>query len=392
MSTTPTAAEGNGPRPRRARRCAAATGRTILVVDDQAETLESVRMLLEREGHRVLTADCGSRALALLDAEPVHVLLVDYFMPVMSGELLVRAVREKDTLVQIVLQTGYAGEKPPREMLQRLAIQGYHDKADGPDRLLLWVDVALKSWEQLAQLHAADQMKTELLASVSHEFRTPLNIIIGYTDLLQDGTFGPSTPEASAVCQKVLANATYLSELVAHFLDLSRIEAGVMPLATEPVDLERFLGDIADAFGMLTAAGPVRFVTEIPADLPAVLAEPAKLRVVLQNLLSNALKFTREGEIRLVAEALGEDRVAIRVHDTGPGISPEHREAIFDVFHQLQPHDGERKGVGLGLALARRFARLMNGDVTVESREAPGSTFSVVLPAMATRAATRGAA
>src|SRR5207237_4160963 len=111
--------------------------------------LGSVRMLLEREGHRVLTAEGGPQALELLAREPVQLLLVDYFMPVMNGEELIRAVRERerDRLIQIVLQTGYAGEKPPREMLSRLDIQGYHDKTDGTDRMLLWVDFALLAYD-----------------------------------------------------------------------------------------------------------------------------------------------------------------------------------------------------------------------------------------------------
>src|SRR5438093_8334173 len=212
------------------------TGRTILVVDDQVETLTSVRMLLEREGHRVLTADSGTGALALLESEPVHLMLVDYFMPVMNGEELIRRVRGRDALVQIVLQTGYAGEKPPRDMLRRLAIQGYHDKSDGPERLLLWVDVALKAHDQLAQLHIAERLKTELLATVPHEFRTPLNVIVGYLDLLRDGTFGICPPAAVPVFGKVLGNAAYLLELVEEFLDLSKLEAGAMVMPRGAVD------------------------------------------------------------------------------------------------------------------------------------------------------------
>src|SRR5207244_10937610 len=104
-----------------------------------------------------------------------------------------------------------------------------------------------------------------------------------------------------------------------------------------------------------------------PPDLPPLAAESAKLRIVVQNLLSNAAKFTGEGRIRLTAAALVDGRVAIRVSDTGPGIAPEHHEAVFDMFRQLRPAGGQRKGVGLGLALARRFARLMGGDITVES-------------------------
>jgi signal transduction histidine kinase len=368
------------------RRQARSSGHTILVVDDQVETLTSVRLLLEREGHRVLTADSGAAALAILEREPTEVLLVDYFMPVMNGEELIRRVRERDGLVQIVLQTGYAGEKPPREMLARLAIQGYHDKSDGPDRLLLWVDVALKAYEQLAQLHIAERLKTVLLANVSHEFRTPLNVIVGYVGLLREGTFGQCPPDALPVFERVLGNAAYLLELIEEFLDLAKLEAGAMTMRPEEVCLTPFLRELGESFAVLVRGKPVEFVADIPDDLPTVIAEGAKLRVVIQNLLSNAEKFTSAGHIHLSARVLEPGRVAIRVRDTGPGIPAEHHEAIFDIFHQLRPHDGRTtgpgrgQGVGLGLALARRFARMMDGDVAIESVPGEGSTFTVVLP------------
>jgi signal transduction histidine kinase len=362
------------------RRQVKSSGRTILVVDDQVDTLASVRMLLEREGHRVLTAESGAEALALIGHEPVQLLLVDYFMPVMDGEELIRRVREREVLVQIVLQTGYAGEKPPREMLARLAIQGYHDKSDGPERLLLWVDVALKAYDQLAQLHVAERLKTELLANVSHEFRTPLNVIVGYVDLLREGTFGPFSPESVPVLDKVRGNASYLLELVEEFLDLSKLEAGAMPVRRETVQLTPFLRELGEWFALLVRTRPVRFISEVPDGLPPVAAESAKLRIVIQNLLSNAEKFTEQGEVRLTAGRLDDGRIAIHVSDTGPGIAPEHHEAIFDIFHQLRPHDGQTKGIGLGLALARRFARMMGGDITLDSVVGQGSRFTVVLP------------
>jgi signal transduction histidine kinase len=363
------------------------SGRTVLVVDDQVDTLVSVRMLLEREGHRVLTAESGAAALALLAREPVQVMLVDYFMPVMNGEELIARVREGESAVQILLQTGYAGEKPPREMLRRLAIQGYHDKSDGPERLLLWVDVALKAYDHVSQLHIAARLKTELLANVSHEFRTPLNVIVGYVDLLGEGSFGTCPEEAIPVIDKIRGNAAYLLELVEEFLDLSKLEAGAMTVHCEAVPLLPFLRELGEWFALLVRQKPVEFIIDLPTTLPPVAAESAKLRVVIQNLLSNAEKFTREGEIRLSAAALEGGRVAIRVTDTGPGIAAEHYEAIFDIFHQLGTHDGQKKGVGLGLALARRFARMMGGDITVESDVGRGSTFTVVLPVALTSGA-----
>src|ERR1043166_7918348 len=117
------------------------SGHTILVVDDQEEVLESLRSLLKREGHEVLTAASGEGALEVFKEHEVHLLLVDYFMPRMNGEELIREIRKFDPYVQIILQTGYSGEKPASKMITELDIQGYHDKADGPEKLLLWVRV-----------------------------------------------------------------------------------------------------------------------------------------------------------------------------------------------------------------------------------------------------------
>ncbi len=140
------------------------SGYTILIVDDQEEALTSAKLLLEREGHHVLTATSGEEALALFQPGRIELVILDYFMPSMNGEELVQQIRMIDEDVQIVLQTGYAGEKPPREMLRLLDIQGYHDKSEGPDRLLLWVDVALKASTQLKRVRALEQLRIELLA------------------------------------------------------------------------------------------------------------------------------------------------------------------------------------------------------------------------------------
>jgi len=363
-----------------ARREMTSSSRTILVVDDHADTLESVRALLECEGHRVLTASSGAEALALLDRESIQLAVIDLRMPSMSGEELVGAIRQRDSLLQIVVQTAEAGDGP-RALLRRLAIQGYHDKADGPERLLQTIDGALKAYDQLAQLHVAERLKTELLANVSHEFRTPLNIIIGYIDLLREGTFGACPSEFNAVFDKVLANGAYLLDLVEEFLDLSKLEAGAMRLRQELVQLTPFLRELGESFSLLVRTKPVEFRADIPDHLPAVIAESAKLRVIIQNLLSNAAKFTKVGHIGLEVRTVDERRVAIRVSDTGPGIAPEDHEAIFDMFHQLRPADAESRGsAGLGLALARRFARMMNGDITVESTLGAGTVFTVIVP------------
>lgn len=141
----------------------AATGCHVLLVDDQVEYLEANRLLLENEGHTVLTAENGPQALQVLRTTPVDLVLLDFFMPGMTGEQVVEELRTFNPLVQVVLQTGYASERPARELLNRLDIQGYHDKSDGPEKLLLWTDVGLKAAKQLAIIQKSRQGLQKIL-------------------------------------------------------------------------------------------------------------------------------------------------------------------------------------------------------------------------------------
>ena len=349
-------------------------------------TRAELRALLQGEGHRVLIAESGAAALELLAREPVHLVVAALGAPGMEGVTFLRRLRERDALVRILVCADRAPDEPLRGHLAQLAVQAYHARSDGPVRLLLAVDLALRTHEQLADLHVAERLKTDLLANVSHEFRSPLNVIVGYLDLVREGTFGGCPPEVLAVIEKVRANATYLLELVAEFLDLAKVEAGAAQLHRERVLLAPLLCELGESARLLLRTKPVEVQLDVPDDLPAVAVDAAKLRVILQNLLSNAVKFTAAGHVRLSARALPEGRVAVRVSDTGPGIAPEHHEAIFDLFHQLHPSASAKEGVGLGLALARRFARLMGGEIDVESRLGEGSVFTLVLPAAGTRA------
>src|SRR5579862_6235838 len=210
----------------------AGSSHTILVVDDQGAALTSVRQLLEREGHRVMTASSGERALTLLKEHDVHLLLVDYYMPRMTGETLIRRIRQFDPYMQIILQTGFPGDKPARRMLADLDIQGFHDKAEGPDKLLLWVDAGLKSYRLIRQLRERERMQAELVANVSHEFRTPLAIIQGYSQLLYQEALGPMPQGALPPLQSIEMSARRLNLLVTDFLLYAKAEAHVLEVDT----------------------------------------------------------------------------------------------------------------------------------------------------------------
>jgi signal transduction histidine kinase len=358
------------------------TGDIILVVDDQEEALTSVRRLLEREGHSVLTANSGVQALALLHSHTVDVMLVDYFMPRMTGEQLVRETRQFDPYVQIVLLTGYAGEKPPRAMLAELDIQGYHNKADGPDKLLLWVDVACKAQHTIQALREGERLRRELIANVSHEFRTPLNIIGGYATLIMDGTFGPLTAEAQPPLRSIADATENLTALVADFLNYSKLEARAVNVLQQPIAISELANELTRMGSLLVEGRPVEVKAELQ-DAPATLvSDSVKLRTILRNLVTNAAKFTTSGTITLRISA-SENVAIFAVQDTGPGIRPEDVAVIFEPFRQLD-QGGGRGGFGLGLALARKLAAVLGGRLGVESQLGVGSTFVLQLPRRAT--------
>ena len=157
------------------------SGRTVLLVDDDADYLEATRALLESEGHQVLCASDGSDALAVLGSQPADVLLLDYFMPGLTGEEVVTELRKTNRRIQVVLQTGYSSERPPREMLKRLDIQGYHDKSDGPDKLLLWADAALKQAAALQEVHKNRQALSYILEATPELHRMqPLSELLPF--------------------------------------------------------------------------------------------------------------------------------------------------------------------------------------------------------------------
>ncbi|MCW5890111.1 MAG: HAMP domain-containing histidine kinase [bacterium] len=357
------------------------SGHTILVVDDQEDTLLSVQSLLEREGHRVLLADGGDAALAVLREHDVDLMILDYLMPRMTGAELVRLVRRFDPYLQIVLQTGYAGDRPPRAMLAELDIQGYHDKADDPEKLLTWVAVALKAHRLVATLRERERLQSELVANCSHEFRTPLNIVSGYASLLANGDFGPLPTDAQAPLASIQQAVTNLNDLVNDFLAHAKLEASVAAAAPDWLDVGELVRELETLASVLLEDKPITFRAVWHGTPARLLADGTKLRTVLRNLIGNAAKYTDRGSVTLRVTDAG-DVVRFAVEDTGPGIAPAHQETIFEPFRQIDGSSTRTHGgVGLGLALARKLTRLLGGDLVVHSTPGAGSTFTLTLPA-----------
>jgi signal transduction histidine kinase len=244
------------------------------------------------------------------------------------------------------------------------------------------VEDARKSLEEKAeQLTLTSKYKSEFLANMSHELRTPLNAVTGYTELIQEGLAGPVTERQEGFLEKVKANARHQLRVIEEILEYSRMEGGREEVRVQRVDLSDQLREVASFIEPLAREKNLGFRLRAPSEPLNVETDPAKLRHILLNLLSNAVKFTERGDIELRAR-VSDGTLEIQVADTGVGIRPEDQEKVFEAFAQLEEATTREKGgTGLGLAVARRLARMLGGDVSVESEVGRGSTFTVDLPA-----------
>ncbi|MFL5608589.1 MAG: ATP-binding protein, partial [Gemmatimonadaceae bacterium] len=243
--------------------------------------------------------------------------------------------------------------------------------------------LAIENAELFQAAAAANRAKSEFLASMSHELRTPLNAILGYTSLLTDEITGPIIPAQREQLLRIRASATHLLGLIDEVLSFSRLEAGREQLSVHDVDARSVLDEAAALVRPMAAAKQLPLEIDPPDETGGPLhlqSDVLKLRQILVNLLTNAVKFTDHGSVRLAARADGDD-VVFSVTDTGIGIPPSHLEHVFDAFWQVEQAASRRVGgTGLGLSVTRRLARLLGGDVSVTSVPGKGSTFLVRLP------------
>jgi PAS domain S-box-containing protein len=237
---------------------------------------------------------------------------------------------------------------------------------------------------QSRELQKASRLKSEFLANMSHELRTPINVILGYTSLMRERIYGDLTQQQAEALTKTYDTSQHLLDLINDILDLSKIEAGKMPLHLEDVHVGELIGEISESLQPLLQSKGLVYEMELGDDLPPLHTDRTKLKQVLLNLLSNAVKFTQEGSVRVSARRLSGGAVRIVVQDTGIGIRPEHLQAIFEDFRQLdQSHTREYGGTGLGLSITRKLLTLLGGSVQVESSHGVGTRFTIDLPGSA---------
>ncbi len=224
----------------------------------------------------------------------------------------------------------------------------------------------------------ANEIKSRFLASMSHELRTPLNAILNFTGFVADGVFGSINEEQGDALEKTLDSGAHLLSLINDVLDLAKVESGVMDMFIEDIDMQGLLKSTAATATGLLKNKPVDLIVEVDENLPTLPGDKRRLRQILLNLVSNAVKYTKEGQIK-VAAYQEEDAIQISVQDTGIGISPEEQALVFESFHRAQGSNTEM-GTGLGLPIAKHFVEAHGGQIWLESEVDSGTTFYVRLP------------
>jgi signal transduction histidine kinase/CheY-like chemotaxis protein/HAMP domain-containing protein len=342
----------------------------------------------------------GAVAQAAKQAEPVQVPDMQDEPPIPANELMLREgyrarllvplLRFHEVMGALVVRRKAPGEfsKTTIDLLRTFAAQSV--LAIQNARLFQEIE------EKSRQLELASQHKSQFVASMSHELRTPLNAIIGLTEMMVTNATRFGTEKAAEPLKRVHRAGQHLLGLINQVLDLSKIEAGKLELNPESVSLAPLIDEVIGTARQLAQQNKNNLVVDAQEKLGMLTVDPMRLRQILLNLLSNACKFTSQGEIKLKAHRVadGHNWVEFAVADTGIGMTGEQQAKLFEEFTQADSSTARRYGgTGLGLAITRKLARMMGGDVTVASEPGKGSVFTVRLPAgteAAARAATNG--
>jgi signal transduction histidine kinase len=391
----------------------------VLVVENNVEMNRFVCETLAPE-HRTESAFDGKEGLDKAVALVPELIVSDVMMPEMSGEQLVAEIRRRHALdgVAILLLTAKADDAL-RVRLLRQGAQDYIMKPFSPDELraragnLVTVkrtrdvlqqalDTQTRDLEQLARdvaqrkrdlqtalesmrvarEHAeqASQLKTNFLSMVSHELRSPLATLQLQLERIQSRAGGVSAPEIDVLVQRMAGSTGRLQDLIEGLLQYARIQSGRLTTDIETFDVRGLAREVLEEVRMQAEDKGLTLVMECPAELPPLVSDPRLVRLILVNLLGNAIKFTEQGMIKLaLAHDGGAHRLAVT--DTGPGIPREHQTRIFEPFEQMEPARKKHLvGVGLGLALVREMVSSLHGTMALDSAIGAGSTFEVTLP------------
>jgi signal transduction histidine kinase len=375
----------------------------VLIVDDERRNSELLKVLLAPEGYTLLTASSGEDALALLADQLPDLILLDVMMPGMDGYQVATRIKQNPATNNIPVIMLTALDDRNARMLGLNA--GAEDFLTKPvDRAELCVRVRnllrLKAYgDKLRIAHAAlavalteasearlmaehaNNAKTQFLRAMSHELRTPLNAISGYTEILEMGIRGIVNPAQVKDLGRIKRASAYLLRLINDVLTIARLE-GARPLHLISIAVNPVLSEVESLCILQAKANGLELIVSESEHEMFAMADAERFQQILLNLVTNAIKFTpKGGSINLTADD-DAGLVRVRVKDTGVGVRMIDIERVFEAFVQIDRHltSDTQQGVGLGLSISRELARAMSGDLTLESVEGVGSTFTLTLP------------
>ncbi len=400
----------------------------LLMVDDRPENLLALEAILEPLGQTLISAQSGEDALKSVLQHEFACILLDVQMPAMNGFDVAQIIksRERSRYIPIIFLSAINKEDSYVFKGYSMGAVDYVFKPFNPDvlrsKVAVFVDLYLKQQQireqgelladsqrrelelqhraellesearsaaQLTELNAklkerqkeleqAMGVRNRFYASMSHELRTPINAVIGYSTLMIDNIYGPLNEKQREGLQRTLRAARHLLELVNDVLDLSKIEAGKIELALQPVNIATLIEDLFVTVRPLADENETELSVEVVPQPVTIVTDPRRVRQILLNLLSNAIKFGSHKPINVSFEQIEDGGVSISVRDHGEGISEENQTRIFEEFVQVSPT--QQMGTGLGLPISRRLAILLDGSLDVESTPGVGSIFTLKLP------------
>ncbi|MBE9155777.1 response regulator [Nodosilinea sp. LEGE 06152] len=390
----------------------------ILLVDDDAVDRMAICRALDRADLSVQVTEVNNaeEAIAHLNHSSYDCVFLDYRLPEQDGLSLIRQWRAEGVTIPLVVLTGQGDEQIAVDLMKAGASDYLIKTRVSPDRLALLLRNALRVYEAeqreasaLAQLQQTNilltkqneeledqrryiedqnfklieayRVKSEFLATMSHELRTPLNAILGFSQILDSQSKGPLTSHQAEMVKRIFTNGKNLLSLVNDILDLSKLEAQRLTLTPTSLDLHRLVEATLSDLRSLADGKTLTLKSDLNLSDSIVINDEHRLHQVLVNLVSNAIKFTDRGQVRVSITESGPSDITVTVEDTGIGIAKEQLPHIFEAFRQVdQTIRRQRPGTGLGLAIVHSLVTVMGGTVAVSSEPGQGTTFTVTLP------------
>jgi signal transduction histidine kinase len=368
----------------------------ILLVDDDANILDTAKDILEEAHFEISTASNGAKAIELLDQKAFNVVVVDFQLPDLTGLELARKVRERNDFTLVILMTGHASLEMAVKAIQE-AIYDYLIKPVDPAQLQRTIERALAQQKLVLEnktlledlknanetMARLDTLKSRMLTVLSHDLRTPLSSIRGYSELLRSGVKGRLTENQKKMVEITIQEADHLNGLIGDLLDLANIDAGHLNLDIREVPFEDIVEKAVSRVKLVSEMKEVPLEVVLPAPLPSVSADLQRMVQVVANLLRNSLKYSARGGRVYVNAVENGDQVELKISYGGQGFSSDKLNSIFAILRgQSDPH-GAQDGLRVTLALAKEVVQAHGGEIGLDSRgEDQGGTFWIKLPKM----------